>query len=447
MQSVAEAGAWLESLVNLEQRSDWPYSRVGLGPICALLARLDDPQWAQPCIHVAGSKGKGSTVLLAEAVLSASGQRVGAFTSPHLERWTERIRLGGREVDAAALVAAVAEVRPHVEALRAEQPENAPTFFDVTTAVAFVCFRAAGVDRAVLEVGLGGRLDSTNVVTPEVTCITSIELEHTDKLGGTLGAIAGEKAGILKPGVPAVVGALPAEAAEVVRARAEEIGVSLGWIGQDFGFERLGEAARDRRVRLWDADFSCEVELGVRGRHQLGNAALALACVRRVGVHSGTALAKAAREGLAAARLPGRCEIVGTAPLLMVDSAHTAASARCLAVELDEWSPDELHLVLSVSADKALAPLLDALLPRASSVTLTRAEPHRSCDPESLARSVRARAPQLALQVVPDAPRALREVLAQLAPDAAACATGSVYLAGIARRVWRAAAGGADAAD
>ena len=447
MQSVAEAGAWLESLINLERRSDWPYSRIGLGPIRALLARLDDPQRAQPCIHVAGSKGKGSTGLLAEAVLSASGQRVGAFTSPHLERWTERIRVGGRELDAAALAAAVAEVRPHVEALCAEQPENAPTFFDATTAAALVCFRTAGVERAILEVGLGGRLDSTNIVTPEVACITSIELEHTDKLGDTLGAIAAEKAGILKPGVPAVAGALPDEAATVVRERAKQVGAPLGWIGQDFGFELLGGAAGERRVRLWDADFSCEVELGVRGRHQLGNAALALACVRRGGALGGAALASAARDGLAAARLPGRCEILGTAPMLMVDSAHTPASARSLAGELDECSPRELHLVLSVSADKLLEPLLDALLPRAASVTLTRADLRRSCDPESLARIVRARAPGLAWQVSPDAPRALRAVREQLTPDAAACATGSVYLAGIARRVWRETVGGADAAD
>ena len=203
MKSVAEAGAWLESLINLEQRSDWRYSRVGLEPVRALLARLGDPQLAQPCIHVAGSKGKGSTVLLCEALLSASGRRVGAFTSPHLERWTERIRIDGREVEAAALVAAFNEVRPHVEALLSEQPESAPSFFDATTAAALLCFRTAGVEWALLEVGLGGRLDSTNIVSPAVTCITSIELEHTDKLGHTLGAIAGEKAGILKAGVPA----------------------------------------------------------------------------------------------------------------------------------------------------------------------------------------------------------------------------------------------------
>jgi dihydrofolate synthase/folylpolyglutamate synthase len=444
MRSVAEAGAWLESLINLEQRSDWPSGRVGLEPVRALLDLLGQPQNAQPCIHVAGSKGKGSTVLFCEALLTAAGQRVGAFTSPHLERWTERIRIGGSEVRAAGLIAAVNEVRPHVEALREARPESAPTFFDATTAAAFACFRAAGVERAVVEVGLGGRLDSTNIVTPNVACITSIELEHTDKLGDSLAAIAGEKAGILKPGVPGVIGALPEAAAAVVREKARVVGAPLTWLGVDFGCEQLSASSQPRRVRLWDGDFSCEVELGARGQHQLGNAALALACVRRAGAVADTALAGAAATAFAAAELPGRCEVVGTQPLLVVDSAHTAASARALAAELARWTHSELHLVLSISADKPAAPILDAILPLAASVTLTRADRHRSCDLEVLADAVRASAPQLALYLSAEPADALCAVRARLEPDAAACATGSVYLAGIARRVWSEPAGGGD---
>lgn len=436
MQSVIEAGAWLESLINLERRSDWPYTRLGLGPIRRLLARLGDPQRELSCLHVAGSKGKGSTALLAEAILGAAGERVGTFTSPHLERWTERVRLGGREIDAARLVEAVAQVRLHVEALREEGSEDAPSFFDATTAVALVCFRAAGVDRVVLEVGLGGRLDSTNVVRPQVVCITSIELEHTDKLGDTLAAIAGEKAGILKPGVPGVVGALPEEAAAVVRAQAEQVGAELSWAGRDFGAEVLGEGPRGRRLRLWDGDFACEAELSVLGRHQPDNAALALACVRRAAPHGAAVLAAAAARGLSAAELPGRLEIVRRSPLLVVDSAHTAASARALAEELALLPRRRTHLVLSVSAGKQLEAILDALLPAADELTLTRAEASRSLAPQELAAAARARAPGLPARVVPNPHLALRAAVEGLAPEDCAVAAGSVYLAGIARRAW-----------
>lgn len=433
MQSVAEAGAWLTSLINLEQHSDWAFARVGLEPIRALLERLGEPQRGLPAIHVAGSKGKGSTVLLCEALLGAAGVRTGAFVSPHLERWTERIRIDGREVDDASLVKAVAELRPHVEALRASRPQDSPTFFDATTAAAFVCFRDAGVARALLEVGLGGRLDSTNVVEPDVACITHIELEHTDKLGDTLAAIAGEKAGILKPGVPAVVGALPPEAAAVVRERAAEVGAPTTWLGSDFGVER---SAEDPSVwRFWDGDFEVRTHFAPRGEHQLRNAALALACVRRAAALSDPALREAVPAAFARVQLPGRCEVVSAAPLRVVDAAHTEGSAAALAGELRALSTGRFHFVLSLSADKPADAMLAHWLPMASAVTATRADPHRSLDPDALARAVRTLDAEVPLEIAPDPEVALRRVR-----DAgeASCATGSVYLAGIARRVWRA---------
>jgi dihydrofolate synthase/folylpolyglutamate synthase len=212
---LAEAEAWLEGLINLERSpAELRRARLSLAPVQSLLARIAEPQRGLHVLHIAGSKGKGSTALLSEALLRAAGLSTGTFTSPHLERWTERFRIDGREVPGDALGAAIGALRPHVDALRSSS--EPPSFFDVTTAAAFQLFAEARVDVAILEVGLGGRLDSTNVVTPAVSCITSIELEHTDKLGDTLAAIAGEKAGIAKRGVPLVTGALPAEAAEVV---------------------------------------------------------------------------------------------------------------------------------------------------------------------------------------------------------------------------------------
>ena len=435
IEDVGAAAAWLEGLLDVEKRPDLPYTRLGLEPIRRLLARLDDPQRDLSVIHIAGSKGKGSTALFAESLLRAAGQRVGTFTSPHLTRWTERFRIDGEEVPGPDLAAAVRRLRPEVEALRAQDASQAPTFFDATTAAALWLFREARVDRVVLEVGLGGRLDSTNVVVPAVACITTIELEHTDKLGGTLEQIAGEKAGILKPGVPAVGGALADPARKVVEARARELKAPIAWLGVDFACEVLAADASGLRLALRDGPLELEARVPVLGAHQAANAALALACVRRAGV-SDAVLADSAARGLAAIRLPGRAELLSRAPWILVDGAHTGASARALARVIDGLPRRRTHLVLSVSAGKDLAAVLDALLPCADEVTVTRAEPTRSLDPAALAAAVRRAAPELALRVVPNPHLALRAAAEALAPDHLLCATGSVYLAGIARSVF-----------
>jgi len=430
-----DAAAWLEGLVNVEKRPDFPYRRFDLTPIRRLLGRLGDPQRDLEILHIAGSKGKGSTALLAEAVLRAGDVSVGVFTSPHFERWTERFRVDGREVEGERLAAAVEGVRPHVEALRALDPTAAPTFFDATTAAAFCLFRDAGVSRAIVEVGLGGRLDSTNVVVPRVACVTSIELEHTDRLGTTLAAIAGEKAGILKPGVPAVAGRLPEAAREVVAGRAAELGVPLAWLGEDFDAEVTGRGPEGLAVRFSDGPLCFEAALPLLGLHQADNAALALACLRRSGPLDEPQLAEAARRGLEGVRLPGRLEVLRRDPTVLVDAAHTAASALALCAVLDLLPHRRTRLVLSISAGKDIEAILGALLPRADEVWATRAEPTRSLDPAEVAAVARRVAPELALRVVPNPHLALRAAADGLAPDELLCVAGSVYLAGIARGV------------
>jgi dihydrofolate synthase/folylpolyglutamate synthase len=433
---LAEAEAWLEGLINLERSpAELRRARLSLAPVEALLARVGEPQRGLRVVHVAGSKGKGSTALLGEALLRAVGRSTGTFTSPHLERWTERFRIDGHEVPGDALAAAVTRLRPHVDALR--QGPEPPSFFDVTTAAAFLLFAEAGVDVALVEVGLGGRLDSTNVVAPAVCCITSIELEHTEKLGDTLAAIAGEKAGIAKAGVPLVVGALPAEAAEVVEARARALGCPLARLGRELGFELLGEALEGSRFRFADGAFELELALAAPGRHQAANAALALACVRRMGCVDDAALRAAAPRAFARVELPGRIEILGKAPWLVVDGAHTAASARALAATLHRIERRRSHLVLSVSAGKDLAAICQALVPEADLVTVTRAEPVRSLDPQLVAAAVRAVGGRAEVRVVPNPHLALRAARESRLADGLLCASGSVYLAGIARRVLR----------
>lgn len=435
IRTLEQAGTWLEGLINVERRPDWPYARMGLSPALRLLERLGNPHDGLSVLHLAGSKGKGSTALLAEALLRASGERVGTFTSPHLERWTERFRLDGCEADDALVADAVERVRPHVERMRAEAPSDAPTFFDATTAVALLLFAEAGVDRAVIEVGLGGRLDSTNVVSPALCAITTIELEHTDRLGTTLAAIAAEKAGIVKPGVPVVTGELPAEAAEVVERVAAERGAPLARLGREVTYAVRVEPEGQRVLELRDRDLSLAAPLGLLGAHQAHNAALALACVRRLpGAGDGVQLRDAAAKVLPDVRLPGRVEVLGRAPWRIADGAHTAASARALADALGVLPRRRARLVLSVSRGKDLDAILAALLPLFDEVTVTRAEPTRSLKPADVAAAVRAAAPGTAVRAVPNPQMALRAAREGLAADDLVCATGSVYLAGLARR-------------
>lgn len=436
--TLEQAESWLGGLIDVEKRPDHPYRRFSLEPVTRLLERLGNPHERLRVVHVAGSKGKGSTALFCEAMLAAAGAKVGTFTSPHLERWTERFRIGGADVAGERLAAAVEQVRPHVAALRAEGV--APTFFDTTTAVALWLFAEAEVDCAVLEVGLGGRLDSTNAVTPEVCCITSIELEHTDHLGTTFAAIAGEKVGIAKPGVPLVCGALPPEAQRVVEARAAEVGAPLVRLGHEVSVEVLRHDLGGATLRLAEAGIEAEVELAALGAHQPANAALAFACARRIlGPGAEGRLPAAAREGLSRVTLPGRIEVLSRDPWIVVDAAHTAVSSRDLADVLAAL-PGSVRLVLSMSAGKDTDAILDALLPRAASATLTRAEPTRSLDPTEIAAAVRRRSPTFPLRVVPNPHLAVRAAREALARDEVLCATGSIYLAGIARRVLREAA-------
>jgi dihydrofolate synthase/folylpolyglutamate synthase len=424
---LAEAERWLDGLINREREPRASYSRFGLDAIVKLLARLGNPERGLSVVHVAGSKGKGSTALLVEALLGELGESVGTFTSPHLERWTERFRIDGREVGGDALAEVVSAIRPHVDDMRREDAALWPSFFDATTAAALLLFARSRLDRVVLEVGLGGRLDSTNAVTPAVTCVTSIEYEHTDKLGDTLAAIAGEKAGILKPGAPCVTGRLPAEAAAVVEAKAADLGVPLRRLGAEF-------AVQGPRFSTADG-FAFEAPLCVPGRHQRENAAVALAAVRSLGAHADARIVEAAQRAFARVSLPGRIEVVERDPWVVIDSAHTRESVRALIGVLEDVPVRSRHFVLSVSRDKALDGMLELLLPFANELTATRAEPIRALDPAELAARAASRGKGVAVHVVEDPREAVRAARARLGRDGLLCVVGSVYLAGIARSV------------
>ncbi|MCP3985486.1 MAG: hypothetical protein GY723_13940 [bacterium] len=429
-----EAEAWLAGLINVERLPDRRRARFSLQPVKRLLGELGNPEDGLRILHIAGSKGKGSTALYAEALLRGAGLSVGTFTSPHLESWVERFRIDGAPVDGVKLGAAVARLRPIVEKLRLEP--DAPSFFDATTAAALLLFAEARVDVAILEVGLGGRLDSTNVVEPAVSCITSIELEHTEILGTTLAAIAGEKAGIAKPGVPLVMGRLHEEAEAVVRSRCEKVGAPWVALGGEIEIEVEEEAGPCVAVRVRDGELQVRARLGAPGAHQASNAAIALACVLRLGVVPVERLAALAPQVLEALRLPARIEILGERPWVVVDAAHTAASAQALGAALARLPHRQGRFVLSVSTGKDLPAIAQAVLPFADLCLATRAEPVRSMPAEALAAALRTLAPQIEVRAVDDPRDALELARAETAPDDLLCATGSIYLAGIARAVY-----------
>ena len=341
--------------------------KFGLSNMAALCDALDHPERAYPSILIAGTNGKGSVAAMTHAALGAEGYAAARYTSPHLQRLEERFSIGDRDVDTDRLEASAARVRAAVEALLASGRLDAlPTFFECTTAVAFDLFREAHVDVAVLEVGLGGRLDATNVVTPVAAAIVSIDFDHQAQLGDTLASIAAEKAGIIKPAVPVVCGAMPDEAMDVVSRIAAERGAPL--VVTD------GDSALAERVAA--------IPLALSGAHQRLNAAVALRLLEVVDADRRHALRvseAARRKGLASARWPGRLEtIVHHGRTLLLDAAHNPAGARALASYLLGAARSGVTLVFGAMKDKAVAEMLRALAPVARSVVCTDAPTPRA---------------------------------------------------------------------
>lgn len=429
------AAVYIESLIRSEPRGPLARERRGLAPMQELLRRLGNPHHGIRCVHIAGSKGKGSTALMVEAGMQALGLRTGTYTSPHLERWTERFRIAGHPISEQLLDDAVEHVGPHVEQQTRERPALAPSFFDVLSAAGFLIFRDARVDWTILETGLGGRLDSTNVALPDVTCITSIEREHTARLGTELSQIAREKAGIVKEGVPLVMGGVPAAAESVIRARARQMRAEV------LGIDTEIAATFTQRDGGWLLDMPVgETErMKARLRHpalfMAHNAALALACLDRLGMLASADARNRAARALANVRIPGRGEVLRRSPWVVVDGAHTSESVAALTGLLDSLPHDAMDLVVSLGADKDPAEVLPLLVGRARRVYATTAERTRSRPAEELALALQGLAPLLDVRAIGEPADALREALRPLAPSDLLCITGSMYLAGALRRI------------
>jgi dihydrofolate synthase / folylpolyglutamate synthase len=411
--------------------------KFGLENIRTICAGLGQPQDAWPSVIVAGTNGKGSVSAMVEAGLRAGGLRTGLYTSPHLLRLEERFALGGAPVGTTEMTDAVAAVRRAVDERRRDGAlATEPTFFEVTTAAAFEIFRRARVDIAVLEVGMGGRYDATNVATPRAAAITTIDLDHERFLGNTIAAIAGEKAGVIKAGMRVVVGETKAEAVEVIALACRERGAVLLPAGEGVRADVLrieaGMAVVDLTtpVRRYGP-----LRLALRGRHQVQNAVVAVRLLEALDAVGVPLPADAIAAAVTAVRWPGRLDLLGDdrGRTVLCDSAHNPAGARVLADYLREAYPGGLPIVFAIMRDKDVAGTLRPLLPAASRLVLTRARTERALDPDALAEAARRAGWRGPLEVEADSARAVERAWTH-APEV--CAAGSIFLVGEVLARW-----------
>ncbi len=396
-----------------------------------LLARLGHPERGLVTVLVAGTKGKGSTAAMLAAIEEAAGRRVGVYTKPHLVEYRERIRVGGQMIAADELAALVTQIRPAVEAGTGDAA-GAPTYFETSVALALLAFHHHRVDLAVLEVGLGGRLDATNICDPLLSVMTPISHDHMEVLGRTLRAIAQEKAGIIRAGHPLVIAPQPAEAEEALHGACTLVGAPLVRVADRARWTTQVMSPRGQTLHLRGARDYGLIGLPLVGRHQALNAATALVAAEELALVGFPLPAAAVRQGLAGLRWPGRVEVVREHPTVIVDVAHNVASLQALRDTLLEvWPGRRLILVFGMVATHDHEGPAAVIAPLADLVIVTRPEHVHPLPPAVLAEAVRPYAAQV--EVAEDRAAALAGALAAASPADVVCVTGSFYLAGAAR--------------
>jgi len=419
----------MEGFIDLAQATAWVFNlqkfgiKFGLSSTRHLLQRLGLSPEQGRYLHIAGTNGKGSVAAMLSAVYTQAGYPVGLFTSPHLVQFTERFRLKDQDIYGGRLLHLINRVR---QAVAEEEP---PTFFEFATALAFLYFLEEKASPIILETGMGGRLDATNLITPEVSVITNISLDHQEFLGSTLLAIAREKAGIIKPGVPLVTGVQQKRLLAMLRQRCQEQQAPMYVQGVDF----LSRGSPKGRFTYYGLDGQLQdLSLSLKGRHQYGNAALALAVLELMGRRGFAVTEEAIRQGLRQARWPGRLEQVAQDPRVWLDGAHNPAAAAVLAQRLKESRTNgRLILVLGIMADKDVANILGRLLPLAQTVIFTRPRYARAAAPEALA--AQAATYPVATFTEPQVASAIQRAQALAGPQDRIVVTGSLYTVGEAK--------------
>lgn len=401
-----------------------------------VLELLGDPQAAYRVVHLTGTNGKTSTARIVESIVRAHGLRTGLFTSPHLERFTERVMIDGEPIDDGLVADAWDEISPFVDLVDAELAAagDAPlTFFELLTVLAFVAFADAPVDVAVIEVGMGGSWDSTNTADGDVVVFAPIDLDHADRLGNTIAEIATVKSGIIKPGAAAVSAEQNPAALEVLKAAADARSASLAVEGDAFGLTAQSLAVGGQQISVQGlAGTYDELYLPLYGAHQGHNAALAIAAVESlIGGAEQPLATDVVADGLAQVTSPGRLQLVGVAPTVLVDSAHNPHGARALVSALeDSFDFDEWGIVLGAFGDKDIAGIVSTVVPAAAHVFATAPDSDRAADPDALADLVEAAGAHVTVhRDLAEAAEAARE-WAAASDRRAVVIAGSVVLAG-----------------
>jgi dihydrofolate synthase/folylpolyglutamate synthase len=420
---------YLDALIDYEKSANFSYaSAFKLDRVDALMDHLRDPYRSFRVIHIAGTKGKGSVAVFAEALLRAQGVRTGLFTSPHLVSFRERVRLVGNQIPECLFAQIMTEIEPWATAWQTEHAEDRLSFFDVLTAVGFEAFKRSGVELAVVEVGMGGRLDATNVLNPAVSVITPIALEHTQYLGSTVEAITREKAGIIKSGVPVVIGKQLPEAARVLSEVAGQKGAPVAWLGRDIPIDESSEP--------WDITLGPNtitgLNLAMLGSHQRWNFAAALAAVQLAEKLPDEGVVRKVANETAA---PGRLQLLPTNPPCLLDVAHTPESADCLAQAITRsFGGRHVTLVFSCAADKQVNAIARALAPVADRIVVVPMAGARAMPMADMLNAWREVHPEV--HEVPTLGEALRE-MRPTTGDRAFVVCGSFVLVGAAMRELR----------
>ena len=372
-----QAEEYLNSFVNYEQIQGIPYAQrgYGLSHVEELLRRMGDPQLAARTVHIAGTKGKGSVSAMIAQVLSTSGYRTGLYTSPHLVNLRERIRVDDNLIFEAEFAAVMTELKPFIESMKQDTTLRQLTYFEVLTALAFAYFKKKQVDFQVLEVGLGGRLDATNVVARPVVCnVTSISLDHTQILGSTLGEIAREKAGIIKPGCWVVVSPQPEEAASVILDICRDREAKVIQIGKDITWHKIGGDLHHQSLVVESGRNNYHVSIPLLGDFQIENAAVAVGALEIL-ASAGFAISAAdIARGFAQVKWPGRFQILRQHPTVLIDGAHNVASMKRLVDNIKAYfNYKRFFLVFGISSDKDIPGIINELVPLSPQVIVTRA--------------------------------------------------------------------------
>ena len=411
---------------SLKHISELAKAEFNLDRMFALMEELGDPQKKYPIIHVAGTKGKGSVAALCASALKAAGYKTGLYTSPHLWDYVERIQINSEPISHEPLIELVEEVKPAV----AKIPKL--TTFEITTALGFLAFAKNDVNAAVIEVGLGGRLDATNIVMPEVSVITSLSYDHMAVLGNTLAEIAGEKAGIIKPGVPVVSAPQTEEALEVLERIAKERNSPFILVGNDIKFERLSSSLDGQELVVSYQQSAVGLRIPLLGSHQIENAAIAYTALQTSGIPISE---EAIQKGFSQVKWPARFEILRREPPVVIDSAHNRDSALRLRQTLDEYFPEiPVVLIFCALEDKDFSGILEELKPRLERVVATRADHPRAPLAEWMAEQVKKVG--IPVEAVVPVTAALERALELAGTQKLVLSAGSVAFAGEVSTAW-----------